>query len=60
MDSQIEFSLWLHTACLLFKIPLTRYLLSTYSVPQTLPSPRDIVWKTISLCCPRDRVEAER
>lgn len=47
MPSQIEYSPLLRKACLLFQIPLTKYLLSTNSVPQTMPSPRDTVWKII-------------
>lgn len=47
MPSQIECYSLLHKAYLLFQIPLTRYLSSTYSVPQTMPSPRNTVWKII-------------
>lgn len=48
MPSQIDCSPLLHKACLLFRIPLTRYLSSTYSVPQTMQSPRDTMWKIIA------------
>lgn len=48
MPSQIDCSPLLRKACLLFQIPLTRYLSSTYSVPQTTQSPRDTMWKIIA------------